>query len=87
MKPKNEKIIGCIKETFGNSSIHALPNIVRNDCIVIKFVWLICFFGSAVACGYFIFQSIADYLNYDIVTVIHVKKLKSIGIIYMFCLN
>jgi hypothetical protein len=81
MKQKSEKsLIDSVKESVENSSIHGLPNIVRNECIVIKIIWVVCFFLSASVCGFFIFQTIADYLNYDIVTVIQVKKPNSIGI-------
>ena len=75
-----KEIIDSIKETLESSSIHALPNIVRNKFYTIKFVWTVCFIASSGICGFFIFQSISDYFNYDVVTEIEVKKLNSIGI-------
>ena len=74
-----KKIIDSAKETLESSSIHALPNIVRNKYFTIKFVWVLCFLLSSAACGYFVFQSISDYLNFDVVTKIEVKNLNSIS--------
>ena len=61
------------KETVENSSIHALPNIVRNKYTLIKLVWIVCFLISFGVCCWFIIQSIHSYLNYDVVTNIQVK--------------
>ena len=55
------------KETLEGSSIHAIPNIIRNEHYLIKIVWFICFLISSGWCAYFIHESIADYLNYDVV--------------------
>jgi hypothetical protein len=74
-----KEIVNSIKETLESSSIHALPNIIRNRYFTIKFVWVACFLASAAVCGFFIFQSISDYFNYEVVTQIEVKKLNSIG--------
>ena len=79
MKSNKKKIIDSAKETLESSSIHALPNIVRNKYYTVKFVWVFCFLLSSGGCGYFVFQSIADYLNFDVVTQIEVKSLNSIS--------
>ncbi len=79
MNSKKVKIIDSIKETLESSSVHALPNISRSKYKTIKFIWFVCFLGSSAACGYFIFQSITDYLSFDIVTKIEVIKINSMG--------
>ena len=78
-KKQKEKMIDSVKETLESSSIHALPNIVRNKYFTIKFVWVLCFLLSSAACGYFVFQSIADYLSFEVVTQIEVKNLNSLS--------
>jgi hypothetical protein len=79
MNSKKEVLINSVKETLESSSIHALPNIVRNKYYTIKIFWIVCFFISSAACGLLIFQSISDYFEYDIVTKIEVKTLNKIG--------
>ena len=73
MQTKKDEIIKSTKETLEGSSIHAIPNIVRNEHYLIKIVWFICFLISSGWCTYFIQQSVADYLNYDVVTKIDIK--------------
>ena len=84
MDLKKEKMIDSVKETFESSSIHALPNIVRNKYYTVKFVWILCFLLSSAGCGYFVFQSVADYLSFDVVTQIEVKNLNTISKINNF---
>jgi hypothetical protein len=79
MSKTQQKIINSLKETLESSSIHALPNIVRNKYYTIKFVWIVCFLSSSAACGFLIFQSISDYFEYDIVTKIEVKNVYSLS--------
>ena len=79
MISNKKKIIDSVKETLESSSIHALPNIVRNKYNSIKLIWFVCFLLSSAACGYFVFQSISDYLSFDVVTQIEVKNLNSIS--------
>ena len=78
-KQKKKKIIDSVKETLESSSIHALPNIVRSKYYTVKFVWVFCFLLSSAGCGYFVFQSIADYLNFEVVTKIEVKNLNKLS--------
>jgi hypothetical protein len=73
MLSKKDEIIKSTKETLESSSIHAIPNIVRNEHYLIKMVWLIFFLVSSSFCAYFIQESIADYLNYDVITKIDIK--------------
>ena len=78
-KSLNLKIRQANKETLESSSVHALPNIIRNRFYPVKIMWVICFFGSSIGCAMFISKSISDYLNYDVITNIkidYVNKLK-----------
>jgi hypothetical protein len=84
MNLKQTKIIDSVKETLESSSIHALPNIVRNKYYTIKFVWLVCFVLSSAACSFFIFHSISDYFRYDIVTKIEIKNMNSLSNFNLF---
>lgn len=84
MNLKQTKIIDSVKETLESSSIHALPNIVRNKYYAIKFVWVFCFLLSSAACGYLIFLSITDFLGYDVVTKIEIKNMNSLSNFNLF---
>ena len=91
MSKKNE-IIQLTRTTFESSSIHAIPNIIRNKYILIKIIWLICFMVSFSGCTWFMIKSINDYLKYDVVTRIRVKyvneiKFPVIGICNLKILN
>ena len=81
MNSKKAKIIQSVKQTLESSSVHALPNVCRNEHKTIKIVWFVCFLVSSGACGYFIILAISDFFSYDVVTKIEVKSLNSIGII------
>ena len=47
------------------SSIHAVPNMVKDNFIAVKLIWFVCFLTSASFCAYFIILSIQEYFNYD----------------------
>ena len=70
---KKDEIIQSTQETLEGSSIHAIPNITRNKFVTIKLLWLFCFLGSFGVCAWFIYQSVLDYLNYDVVTKFDIK--------------
>jgi hypothetical protein len=70
---KTSKILSLTRDTFESSSIHAIPNIIRNKFLLIKIVWFICFVFSFGGCAWFIIRSINDYLKYDVVTSVRVK--------------
>jgi acid-sensing ion channel 5 len=73
MKTLKQEIIDLNKETLEGSSIHAIPNITRNKYILIKIMWLICFFISFGVCTWLIKNSIDDFLNYDVITTTEIK--------------
>ena len=68
-----KEIIDLTKETLESSSIHAIPNITKSKFILIKIVWFIFFLISSTACAFFIYRSVTDYFNYDVVTNVKVK--------------
>lgn len=55
-------------ETLGNSSIHAIPNIIRTNSLIIKAMWTVFFILSTGLSCYSVVQNILDYLNYDVIT-------------------
>ncbi len=65
---KKSEILSLTRETFESSSIHAIPNIIRNKFVLIKIVWLVCFLISFGGCAWFMIKSINDYLKNDVVT-------------------
>jgi hypothetical protein len=70
---KSKKILATVVETLDSSSIHALPNIVKNQSYLIKFMWVICFLASNGVCFWFLTTSVMAFLEYDVVSNIHVN--------------
>ena len=68
MASKTSKILSLTRETFESSSIHAIPNIIKNQFITIKIVWIISFMVSFGGCAWFMIKSINDYLQNEVVT-------------------
>ena len=77
-KSIKQKIFEANIETLESSSIHAIPNITRNRFYTVKMLWVICFLASSGICAWFIYNSITDYLNYDVVTNIEINYLNKI---------
>jgi hypothetical protein len=73
-----QNIIASTRETLESSSIHAIPNISRNKYYTIKLTWTIFFLVSVSFCGYSIYSSISDYLNYNVITNIKIKQTNKI---------
>ena len=47
--------------------MHGLPRIIKSNNTIVKLVWLVMILISS-ACGvYFVFSTIYDYLQYDVV--------------------
>ena len=67
-----------IKSTLENSSLHAVPNIVRTDYISIKILWFLCFILSAGGCSFFMSKSILEYSEWPVVTNIKIKHLTKV---------
>ena len=62
-----------ISQILELSTIHAIPNIIRSNNLVLKFLWLFCFIGSSSVCAWFIFNNISKYFQYDVVSKIDIK--------------
>lgn len=78
-KSLRQEIIKSNIETLESSSVHAIPNIIRNKFYTVKVMWILCFFISSIGCAIFIWDSICDYLNFDVITNVkidYVNKLK-----------
>jgi hypothetical protein len=73
-KNKSRKeILDLTKITLEGSSIHAIPNIIRNKYYLIKVVWFVCFSVSFSWCCWFMVRSINDYLTYSVTSLIEIK--------------
>ncbi len=72
------KILNSIRDTLECSSIHAIPNIVRNRFYLIKIIWFLCLLASTGICAWFIQKSITDYLNFEVISktdIVYVQKI------------
>jgi hypothetical protein len=68
---KNHKLkifLNITKEVLLNSTSHGLPNILRNESIIIKIVWTVFLVASTSLCSYLCIQNILAYYNYDVTT-------------------
>ena len=52
----------------------AIPNIFRTNHILIKVIWILAFIISAGLCGYMVYGSIVNYLQFGVVTGIRVNS-------------
>lgn len=67
-KPRNKEIKHILVKCAENSTMHALPNILYNDSIVIKLVWIVSLAICASLAGFLVYMSITDYLSFEVVT-------------------
>lgn len=75
MKKENflkERILQILRDACLVSTIHAIPNIIRTNRILIKLMWSICLLVSIGYCFFLVFQSISNYFEYEVVTKISV---------------
>jgi hypothetical protein len=54
------------KEVLANSTSHGIPNILRNDNLIIKLFWGFFFLLSTALCAFLVAQSIFAYLSYEV---------------------
>ena len=81
-----KKCIDQLKFTSDTSSLHGIPNLTsisklhpsttRLKCLTL--LWSFCLIVSYSSCAWFMFTSIVDYLNYDVVTNIDIKYMSRI---------
>lgn len=63
-----------IKELLVSTTAHGIPKIVQSKNIIIKLMWIICTILSICACAYFLFKSLTNYFNYEVVTNINIYR-------------
>ena len=63
-----QNLLKKLIELSQSSSSHGFPNIFRTQRISIKLLWAVCFILSVAICSYMIFQTMNDYLDYNVVT-------------------
>ena len=68
------EILNKAKELLENSTIHAIPQLIRTDFQLIRILWTISFVASSGLCGYFIFDGIKSYLEYEVITKIEFEN-------------
>ena len=72
------KINQIIKKEFESSTIHAIPNIIRNKSYFFKFFWTFWFIASSGVCLWFMSESIITFFDYEVVNKISAVNKMSI---------
>jgi hypothetical protein len=65
---KRKIVTKKIVELAESSVIHGLPRIFKSENLITRLLWLICFLLAIAACAYMTFLSIADFLQYDVIS-------------------
>ena len=78
MSSQNNDILSLSRETFESSSIHGIPNIIKNKFVSIKILWCFCLMVSFGGCAWFMIKSINDYLKDDVVTSFRVNYMNEL---------
>ena len=58
---------------MANSTLHGLSHYFSTERLLIRLMWVVIFLVSFAGCSYTIFTAVADYLNYDVITVTELK--------------
>ena len=66
------KIQVTAKEWILSSTSHGLPNIFRNESIILKILWILCFSASACICVYSLYINMMAYLDHNVVSKISI---------------
>lgn len=64
----SKHIIEILIESARDSTTHGIPHFFKRANSIIRLVWAICFFSSAIVCNYMIIQSIINYFQFNTVT-------------------
>jgi hypothetical protein len=59
-----------VKERLMQTTAHGFSNIILNNLWMFKLTWICCLMCAFAGCGYLIHKTIADFLDYDVVTTI-----------------
>ena len=78
MKRFKKLNFSSIKETLESSSIHSIPNIIRNENYFIKILWLLCLIGSSSGCFWFILKSLNEFFEHDVISRIDIKHVSKL---------
>jgi hypothetical protein len=70
----HSEILKKAKELLENSTIHAIPQLIRTDFQLIRILWIISFLVSSGLCAYFIFDGIKSYLEFEVITKIEFEN-------------
>jgi hypothetical protein len=86
-KSVQSEIVEATKQTFENSTFHAIPNLIRNKFKLIKSVWLLFFLASSTVCGLFILDILAKYNLKEVVSKFEYKKEATLPFPIVFICN
>ena len=67
LPPLGRQIKGAILEWFLSSTSHGICKLFRQNFLIIRVIWLICFLASSTYCCYSIYSSVVNYYGYSIV--------------------
>lgn len=56
------------------STFHGLPQIISSERIAVKVIWSVCLLASWSYCGKLLVNSVSDYWNYDVNTVVEILR-------------
>ena len=69
------EIKNILKELFGDSTIHAVPRIIKSKRVFIKILWSISLLVSTSYCFYLIINSILSYLDFNNNIITRIEKI------------
>ena len=70
---KRETIKKIFSSVLENSTIHGLSNIIKNDLISIRSMWILCFLLFSSICCYMMSHTIQEYIKFEVVSRVDVK--------------
>ena len=79
---KNIKQI--VKEVLKKSTIHGISNIIENENIIIKSLWIIFFLIFNVLCYLMCYKSVMEYLKYEVEKFLNYLYFYSFLFVYFF---
>ena len=66
-QPLANQIRHAVYEWFLSSSSHGICKLFRDNFVIIRVIWLVCFLASSTYCCYSIYSSVVTYYGYSIV--------------------
>lgn len=68
MLPRMKKFKKILLEQLKSTTCHGVPNILRNDLIVLKLMWLVVTSCGLACLCFFTFIGVRDYFKYEVNT-------------------